>query len=226
MVTCPVRRDLEKEDAIVLNLVFLGIQGSGKGTQAGLLKTKHGFEHLNMGALLRQNMAQKTQIGLQIAKYMLAGELVPDNFIFTLIEKNLHPEARGIVFDGFPRTLNQAEFMEERIPVNYAVFFDLDDETAIKRLTARRVCQECKRDYNLLIKPPKDDNYCDQCGGKLVQRNDDYKEAIIRRINIFHEQTRPLIDFFTKRNKLIHIDALDKPDIIHQKLISGIKLKL
>jgi len=209
----------------VLNLVFFGVQGSGKGTQAGLLKKRYDFDHISIGALLRENMAQKTELGNKITKYMLAGELVPDEYIFTLIEDILHPEAQGIIFDGFPRTLRQAEYMEERIPVNYAIFFDLDDDTAIKRLTARRVCTNCGKDYNLLIKPPKNENKCDVCGGKLIQRNDDHEEAIVRRINIFHERTKPLIDFFKKRSKLVHIDASDPPETIFRNLTESINLE-
>ena len=209
----------------MLNLVFLGIQGSGKGTQARLLEKRHGFKHISMGELLRSNMKKRTSLGQSISKYMLRGELVPDEYIFPLIEKILQSDARGIIFDGFPRTIKQAEFMEERIPVNYAIFFDLDDDIAMKRLTARRVCRNCNQDYNLLLKPPKDNGNCDNCGGELVQRNDDHQEAIQRRIDIFHEQTKPLIDFFQERDKLVRIEASAKPEEIYNQLINRIKLQ-
>jgi len=209
----------------VLNIVFFGIQGSGKGTQAVLLEKKHKFDHVSIGDLLREHMADKTELGEKIKKYMLAGELVPDEYIFSLIEDILHPKAHGIIFDGFPRTLRQAKFMEERIPVNYAVYFDLDDETAIKRLTARRVCKNCNRDFNLLLKPPKKEGQCDHCGGELIQRDDDHKEAIVRRIKIFHQRTKPLIEFYEEKDKYIHIDASDPPDKIFQSLVNSIKIE-
>ncbi len=209
----------------MLNLVFLGIQGSGKGTQAGLLHKKYGFDHINIGGLLRSYMARKTPLGEKISKYMVRGELVPDKYIFTLIEENIHPEARGMILDGFPRTIRQAEFMEEKLDVNYAIFFDLDDELAIKRLTSRRICPNCKKDYNLRIKKPKEDEICDDCGEKLIQRNDDHKEAIVRRLNIFHRQTKPVICFFEDRDMLIQIDAQESPEQIHNKLVRSIKLE-
>ncbi len=203
----------------MLNLVFLGIQGSGKGTQAGLLKKNYGFKHINIGELLRQNMARKTSLGNKITVYMENGELVPDEYIFTLIEEHLKKKDRGIILDGFPRTLQQARYMEENIPVNYAIFFELDEEIAIKRLTARRVCRKCKKDYNLIIKPPKNDLKCDDCGGELILRSDDHKSAIERRINIFMKRTKPLITFFEKRDMLIKIDASNTPEQIHRSII-------
>ncbi len=208
----------------MLNLVFMGIQGSGKGTQAGMLKDRYGFKHLNIGELLRNYMSEGTSLGDKISKYMVKGELVPDEYIFTIIDEYLHSKVKGLILDGFPRTLNQAEFMEERIPVNYAVFFDLDDQEAIRRLTSRRVCSNCGSTYNLLIKPPKEDNKCDKCGHKLIHRNDDHEEAIVRRINIFHQRTRKLIAFFQEREILIRIDSTQSPQDIHKELVRRINL--
>ena len=205
----------------MLNLVFLGIQGSGKGTQAGLLRKNYGFRHINIGELLRQNMSQKTPLGLKITDYMENGELVPDEYIFSLIEENLDKNAKGMILDGFPRTLKQARYMEENIPVNYAIYFDLNEEIAIKRLTARRVCRNCKKDYNLIIKPPKSDLTCDECGGELLQRSDDHKSAIERRINIFKQRTKPLISFFEERGMLVKIDASESPEKIHNSIVRG-----
>lgn len=208
-----------------MNLAFLGIQGSGKGTQAGLLKKKYGFEHVNIGELLRSHMARKTLLGLKITSYMEQGDLVPDNYIFTVLEDKLHKNSHGLIFDGFPRTINQAEYMEEKIPVAYAVFFDLDDKIAIERITSRRVCSNCGRVYNLILNPPKEDMKCDHCGGQLIQRNDDHEAAIKRRLNIFHNRTKPVIAFFEERDCLIKIDASQSPEQIHKILIKEINLE-
>lgn len=208
----------------MLNLVFFGIQGSGKGTQADMLVQKYDFNHLNIGNLLRSIVKEKIPESRTIHSYISKGELVPDDIILCLLEKTLQNDERRIIFDGFPRTLEQAGYLEKRIPVKYAVSFDLDEKTALKRLSARRLCSNCNTDYNLLIKPPKISDKCDLCGHPLIQREDDYQEAIMRRIKIFHQRTKPLIALFEENDTLIRMDATEPPDIIHQKLIRRIEL--
>jgi adenylate kinase len=203
----------------VLNLALLGVQGSGKGTQAGLLEKKYEIELLSVGNLLRTEMKNKSDFGKEIRHYMKAGKLVPDKFVFEVIDDHLHKELKGIVLDGFPRNLNQACFLEEQIDLNYAIYFALDDETAVNRLSSRRVCEDCHENYNLLLKPPKNEGKCDKCAGKLITREDDNKDAIIQRLTMFHQQTKPVVDFYEARSKLITLDASEKPQIIHEKLL-------
>ncbi len=201
------------------NLVLLGIQGSGKGTQAYLLKKNYGFDHLNIGSLLREEMKKKTDIGNDIKEYMLKGDLVPDKYIFSLVGPILHDNLKGVILDGFPRTLKQAEFLEKRMPVRCAIYFELDDKIAKERLSHRRVCQNCQQNYNLLLNDVKKDNKCSKCGNPLELRMDDNSEAINRRIAAFHDETKPVIEFFKDRDSLITIPATKKPEQIHQEIV-------
>ena len=207
----------------MLNLVFLGIQGSGKGTQAALLRDRDGYEHLNIGEMLRDEMKNNTDFGRKIIKYMDAGSLVPDEYIFELVDDYLHKDVQGIVMDGFPRTLKQATYLEERITMNCAVYFTLDDTVAVNRLISRRLCKDCKSNYNLLLKPPKNGVDCDLCGGKLVKRADDHREAIVRRLYLFHQHTKPVVDFYLQKNKIFTINAIDPPEQIHESIINNLK---
>lgn len=207
------------------NLVLLGIQGSGKGTQADLLRKNLGLRHLNIGSLLREEMKKETNIGLKVKKYMKKGDLVPDEYIFALIDPILHKHMRGIVLDGCPRTFKQAEFLEEKIPLRCAVYFELDDEIAKERLSNRRVCSKCKKNYNLLLNDVKKQHRCKQCGAVLERRGDDNDKAIDRRIKAFHKRTKPVIDFYLQRDKLITLDATNNPEQIHHQLVEMVNLK-
>ncbi len=206
------------------NLVLLGIQGSGKGTQANLLSKHYGFDHLNVGSLLRKEMENRTAIGDQIRDYMLRGDLVPDEHIFSIIEPILTEDADKLVLDGFPRTINQAEYLEGKIPVEYAIYFELGDKVAKKRLSSRRVCQNCQANYNLLLNSYLREERCKKCGQLLERRGDDNQLAINRRIDAFHKQTKPVISFFEQRDRLLRVDAQKKPKIIHEELVSKLNL--
>lgn len=206
------------------NLVLLGIQGSGKGTQADLLRKNYGFTHLNVGSLLREQMRNKTEIGNNIEGYMARGDLVPDRYIFTLIDPVLSSKTSGLVLDGFPRTIKQAEYLYQKITVKIAIYFELDDEIAKERLSNRRVCQKCHENYNLLLTNSSFQEKCKKCNSVLETRSDDNKEAINRRIEAFHQQTKPVIKFFSDKQSLIKVNATDKPDIIHHKLVKTLNL--
>ncbi len=208
----------------MLNLVFLGVQGCGKGTQANILKERFNYEHISTGEMLREHIKNKTAIGLKAEAYLSKGALIPDEDVFELLFNHISEGKSGIVFDGFPRTLVQAQYLEEKIKIDYAIFFELSDEAAIERIVSRRVCQQCQTTYNMLLKPPKNSNQCDVCGGHLESRDDDYEEAIRSRINSFHKQTKPLIEFYKSMDKVIFIDAADSPEKIHKNLSQRINL--
>ena len=158
--------------------VFFGIQGSGKGTQALLLSEELNFQHVNIGDLLRAQVLQQTELGLQAQDIISRGELVPDELVFEIIARSLLPDRQGIVFDGFPRTVKQAEYLVEHFQVLMAFFLELDEATAIERISSRRICRNCGANYNLISNKPLQEDICDECEGILTIRNDDRPEAI------------------------------------------------
>jgi len=188
-------------------VVLMGIQGCGKGTQAKLLAKHYSWQHINLGGLFRKEIAKNTKKGNEIKHYIDNGNLVPDEIVYHTIEKVLGGKKRGFIFDGFPRTLAQAHYLVENHNINKVIFFDLEDDIARARMDARRVCSNCNKDYNILSKPPKKEGICDDCGHELIRRTDDSLEGINQRINLFHEQTKPLCDFFKERGLLFVVNA-------------------
>jgi len=192
-------------------VVFLGPPGAGKGTQAKLLSQRLGFLHLSTGDILREAVKKQTPLGIKAKEYMDRGELVPDNLIIALIEEYL-PKEGGVVLDGFPRTIAQAEALENTLSakgkkVSKVLLFDSPDEVIIDRLSGRRVCSNCGAVYHIKYNPPKKEGVCDLCGGSLVQREDDKEEVIKNRLEVYKRQTQPLIDFYKKKGIIYRLDA-------------------
>lgn len=187
--------------------VFFGIQGSGKGTQAEILSGRLGFQHINMGDLFRTQVAQQTELGQRVQSIITSGALVPDELVFEIIGDSLLPECQGIVFDGFPRTLAQAEYLVQCFTVEMVFFLDLKETEAIARISSRRVCSGCGANYNLISQPPVREGICDYCRAELTLRRDDRPEAIKKRLNEFYEQTLALKDFFIELGVLETIEA-------------------
>ncbi len=194
-----------------MNLVFLGPPGAGKGTQAKKLSGDLGLVHISTGDILRDAVSKGTPLGRKAKEYIDRGELVPDDLMIALIEEVL-PPAGGVIFDGFPRTIPQAQALDEllerkRMAVDGVILFELDDEEIVRRLTGRRTCPSCGAVYNLVYNPPKKDEICDRCGTKLTQRDDDREEVVRKRLQVYRDQTAPLIDYYAEKNKLIRLDA-------------------
>jgi len=189
---------------------FLGIQGSGKGTQAVQLSVLLKYQHINIGDLFRYHIKNKTNIGIKVQQIIQRGELVPDDVVFELVANSIDNEASGIVFDGFPRTIAQAEFLLKQYDLKRVFYLDLSEATAVSRISARRVCQNCQENYNLNTQPPKQTGICDECGGELIIRQDDKPEAIHKRFEEFYEQTMPLKEFFEK-NGLLTVVTGEQP---------------
>jgi len=210
---------------VTVRLVFLGPPGSGKGTQAALLKEAFGFCQVSTGDILRQAVAGGTPLGLQAKACMDAGELVPDPVVIGIVQEKLAgPECRkGFVLDGFPRTTGQAEALDAILhdfsaPIDRAVAFRVDDEAVVGRLSGRRTCAKCQAMYHVSFAPPRVAGVCDRCGGELVQRPDDREEVIRQRLRVYEENTRPLLDYYRGRGQLVEIPAGGPVEAVHAAL--------
>lgn len=185
-----------------MNLVLFGPPGAGKGTQAKLLMERLGLMQLSTGDLLRDAVRRGTPLGLDAKKFMDAGELVPDDVILGLVRETMETSgARGYIFDGFPRTLPQAEALDRLLaelgrPLAAVIVLEVDEEELVRRLSGRLSCPQCGRVYNRYSEPPREPGKCDACGAELVQRPDDREETVRRRLEVYREQTAPLLDYY------------------------------
>ncbi|MDD2427274.1 MAG: adenylate kinase [Eubacteriales bacterium] len=186
--------------------VFLGAPGSGKGTWSGIVSQRLALAHLSTGDLLRQEVAEKSELGQTAKSYMDAGELVPDELILTLVDKKLG-ELDGFILDGYPRNLAQAKSLEEileknGISLSKVIYLDVPEEELVRRITSRVVCPNCGATYNLQTMPPKVTGICDRCGSKLIQRKDDTEEVFRVRLEAYNKQTAPLLDYYEEKGLL------------------------
>ena len=209
----------------VLNLVLIGPPGSGKGTQAELLREKNGFVHYSTGEVFRDHIARKTPVGLDVEEYVTSGRLVPDEVVLHVVNAFVAEHAgKPILFDGFPRTIPQAKGLDKvlaeyRVTVDMAVLVDLPDDEVVKRLTARRQCRKCSRIYNLSFKPSKVAGVCDDCGGELYQRKDDSEETIRDRLAVYHQQTEPVLLYYSEQGKLGRVAGELGRDRVYQEIL-------
>ncbi len=204
------------------NLVLLGPPGAGKGTIAKRLATELGYLHLSTGDILREEVARGSELGKQAKAYMDAGELVPDELILAMVKEHVAGK-RGILFDGFPRTLAQAKGLEEIAPVQLVLFLELDRDAVVRRLSARRVCPQCGALYNLITQPPKEDERCDSCGERLIQRDDDRPEVIARRFQVYMRDSAPLVDYYQGKGILVRLDAARPPEEVYAAALRAIR---
>ena len=195
-----------------LRIIFLGPPGAGKGTQAQSLAKEWGVPHVATGDMLREAAAAKTPLGLEAKRHMDAGALVPDDVVIGLVGERLaQPDAKaGVVLDGFPRTVAQAEaldalFARTGLTLDRVIFFDVSRAELLRRLTGRRVCRACGRTFHLVSAPPKVAGKCDVCGGELYQRTDDSEATVGTRLDVYEKQTSPLLDYYRSRNLLATI---------------------
>ncbi|MBV9411100.1 MAG: adenylate kinase [Acidimicrobiia bacterium] len=212
-------------------LVILGKQGAGKGTQAVRLARHYAVPHISTGDMFRAAVRSGSEFGRKAREFMDAGELVPDEVVIGLVQERLTQDdarLRGFILDGFPRTVHQADVLDEILPnggVELVVDLEVPTEVVLKRLASRRVCVECGTNYSL-ERPPSDPETCDVCGGKVVQREDDTESAIRRRLELYEEQTAPLIAWYMQKDKLVTVDGIGDPDKVTTRLIRAIDLRL
>ncbi len=204
-----------------MNLVFLGPPGAGKGTQAKKLSQEMGLKHISTGDLLREAVKNQTPLGKKAKEFMDRGELVPDELIVALIEEVM-PPGGGVILDGFPRTIAQAEALDKMLSkkgmkLDKVLLFEVSDDVVVERLSGRRVCPSCGAVYHIKFNPPKEDQICDRCGTKLIQREDDKEEVIRNRLDVYRKQTEPLIEYYKDKGILIKLDASkDIQEVYHE----------
>jgi adenylate kinase len=210
-----------------VRLVLLGKPGAGKGTQAALLSVHYGVEHLSTGDVFRAAVAQGTPTGLEVKKYLDSGELVPDDIVIRIVDEHFAaggPLEDGFILDGFPRTLVQAEELEQVLtdhPLDIVLNIDVPTETILHRIAGRRVCISCGASYHVTV-PPKVDGTCDVCGGAVVQRDDDTEAAVTNRLEVYERQTVPIIDFYCNLGKLVEVDGVGEGTEVQERLIKEI----
>jgi adenylate kinase len=197
-----------------MNLVLMGLPGAGKGTQAEKIVEKYGIPHISTGDMFRAAIKESTELGLQAKSFMDQGNLVPDEVTIGIVRERLSKEdcAKGFLLDGFPRTVAQAEELENILSdlnkkIDYVINIDVDQEFLMERLTGRRICKSCGSTYHLVFNPPAKDGVCDRCGGELYQRADDNAETVQNRLEVNQKQTKPLLDFYEGKGYLRNING-------------------
>lgn len=197
-----------------MKIIMLGAPGAGKGTQAKMIASKYEVPHISTGDIFRANIKNGTELGMEAKKYMDQGLLVPDELtVRILLDRVAQADcANGYVLDGFPRTIPQAEVLDKALTnlgdkIDYAVNVDVPDENIIRRMSGRRACLSCGATYHIEHIPPKTEGICDTCGSALVLRDDDKAETVKNRLDVYHKQTQPLIDFYTEKGVLKSVDG-------------------
>lgn len=208
-----------------MNIILLGPPGAGKGTQARKLEEKLKIPQISTGDILREARKSATRLGQKAESYMSQGQLVPDEVVIGIIEARLQEAdcKKGYILDGFPRTISQARVLGDMLHKNggaiHAVInFEVADPDLIERLSGRRVCVKCGAGYHLRFSPPRKAGICDQCGGSLIQRDDDKEETVTKRLNVYREQTAPLIDYYSKEGTIKNIKGTGESGEVFRRL--------
>ena len=208
-----------------MKLIFLGAPGTGKGTQASVLAEKYGIPQISTGDILRKAVADGTELGQKAKAIMESGGLVSDDIIIGLIKERLaQPDcAPGYMLDGFPRTIEQGESLDELLAetggIDAVIYFDVSEDDIVRRLTSRRTCRGCGHNYNMISDPPPADNKCEKCGDEIFQRDDDKEETVRNRLVVYNEKTAPLIAYYKAQNKLYSIDGAQDVAKVRQDII-------
>jgi adenylate kinase len=207
-----------------VRVILLGPPGAGKGTQATRIAERYGIPHISTGDILRANVREGTDLGQEAKRYMDAGDLVPDEVIMGMVADRLEqPDAEaGFLFDGFPRTVPQAEALEGMLldrgePLDAVLRLAVPQDEVVRRLTGRRTCSGCGRIFHLVFDPPAEPGRCDDCGGELTQRDDDTEAVVLNRLEVYRSQTQPLEHFYWERGLLRDVEAVGRPDEVSER---------
>ena len=209
-----------------MKIIMLGAPGAGKGTQAKMIAEKCGIPHISTGDIFRANIKNGTELGAKDKEYMDKGLLVPDELVCDLVVDRIQQAdcEKGYILDGFPRTIPQAEALENALnaieqKLDYAIDIDVPDENIINRMSGRRACVGCGATYHVLFNPTKVEGKCDVCGESLILRDDDKPETVKKRLDVYHTQTQPLIDFYTERKVLVEVDGTQSMDKVFDDIM-------
>ena len=209
-----------------MKIIMLGAPGAGKGTQAKKIAEKYGIPHISTGDIFRANIKEGTELGKKAKSYMDQGLLVPDELTCDLVVDRIsQPDAaKGYVLDGFPRTIPQAEALTDALnkrgeTIDYAINVEVPDSNIINRMSGRRACLSCGATYHLTYNPPKTEGICDNCQGELVLRDDDKPETVKKRLDVYHAQTQPLIDYYQAAGALREVDGTQDMDVVFQDIV-------
>ncbi len=209
-----------------MKIIMLGAPGAGKGTQAKMIAEKCGIPHISTGDIFRANIKNGTELGAKAKEYMDKGLLVPDELVCDLVVDRIQQAdcEKGYILDGFPRTIPQAEALENALnaieqKLDYAIDIDVPDENIINRMSGRRACVGCGATYHVVFNPTKVEGKCDVCGESLILRDDDKPETVKKRLDVYHTQTQPLIDFYTERKVLVEVDGTQSMDKVFDDIM-------
>ena len=192
-----------------MRLILLGAPGAGKGTQADFIRNKLNIPVVSTGNLLRSAMAHGTELGKKVASFMDSGSLVPDELVIDLVRERIaQPDCeKGMIFDGFPRTVAQAEALDKVMKVDAVIFLHVEDDVIVHRMGGRRTCPECQTTYHVVSHPPKQEGVCDKCGSELGIRKDDRPEVVRQRLAVYHKQTEPIVNYYEAQGLLKFIEC-------------------
>ncbi len=204
-------------------IVLLGPPGSGKGTQGELLSEKLGYTRLSTGDMLREAVRNGTELGKKAKGYMDSGALVPNELIIGLMKEKIAAAEGGVILDGFPRNIEQADALAQQIDVDLALNLDVPDEELVSRLTNRRSCPDCNAVYHLVNNPPRTEGVCDKCGGSLYQRDDDTEATVKNRLRVYRENTMPLIGYYSDKGVLTTIQGIGSIDDIFSQVEKAVQ---
>jgi len=215
---------------IIVRLVLLGPPGVGKGTQAAAIVKRYNIPHISTGDIFRANIKEGTELGKKAKEYMDKGLLVPDEIVVSIVKDRLSKDdcKNGFLLDGFPRTIEQAEALDEElknmgIKLDKVVNIYADKEILIERATGRRICKKCGATYHIKFNPPKVENICDIDGGELFQRDDDNEKTVATRIEVYQKQTEPLIEYYTKKGIILNVDGTKPIDEVFETIVKGLE---
>ena len=207
-----------------MKIIMLGAPGAGKGTQAKMLSEKYGIPHISTGDIFRANIKNGTELGKKAKSYMDQGLLVPDELVVDLVVDRVQKEdcTDGYILDGFPRTIPQAEALDAALgedKIDYALDIEVPDENIVTRMSGRRACVGCGATYHVVFNPTKEEDVCDACGAELILRDDDKPETVQKRLNVYHEQTQPLIDYYKAAGSLVEMDGTVDIQVVFENIV-------
>lgn len=214
------------KEEVTMKIIMLGAPGAGKGTQAKKIADKWGIPHISTGDIFRANIKNGTELGVKAKTYMDQGLLVPDELVVDLVVDRVKQDdcKNGYVLDGFPRTIPQAESLDSALSqigekMDYAVNVEVPDENIIRRMSGRRACVSCGATYHLVYIPPKVEGICDYCHADLILRDDDKPETVEKRLKVYHDQTQPLIEYYTAKNILVEVDGTKDMEEVFEAIV-------